>query len=371
MAGENIWGLVGWYILPTFVANLLQRFWYAARYSPQEISKRPAPGSPEYKRLHRLCLILVAIGYLCFNTMQVAKATTGDNFYTRLDLNFDRFTQKQLRTNFRKLSLKYHPDKVGEAGSELFVHVREAHDILVDPIKRQAYDRFGFVSVRDCKTCTTNKDYFQNGLIGSYHVYLGFLIGLTVMSVIGQGIAGRYWLFLLLALFFALELAMLERSTSIAGESMAEASDSLLGSVATLEWVLEAMTWLIPNRVTFERIQILRNMYLSIGVATYKMGHLIAPPSETPSRGPQAIKDMFRKLEEKTVSTAEAFNEDLYELFDIYRDHNDCMVQMRRRMAHMYEESKLHENPTFKGQRMAIQKRVLLNLKEEMDSKED
>jgi len=40
-------------------------------------------------------------------------------------------------------------------------------------------------------------------------------------------------------------------------------------------------------------------------------------------------------------------------------------------MAHMYEESKLYENPIFKEQRVTIQKRVLDNLKDEKDFKED
>lgn len=196
----------------------------------------------------------------------------------------------------RSFSFTLHP-------LEPFVHVREAHDILVNPIMRRAYDRFGPAIVQACKNCKTNKDYFQHGLKSSYLVYAGLLAALMTAGYFGQGIVGRYWLFLLLASLFALELAMLEGSTSLAAETMEETTDSLTNSKTIAALVFEALTWLIPNRVTFERINILRNVYMSIGMATYKMGHLISPSSLPQPKGAGAIKKMVRQLEEKTILT--------------------------------------------------------------------
>ncbi|KAF9907915.1 hypothetical protein EC991_010428 [Linnemannia zychae] len=84
------------------------------------------------------------------------------NHYDTLGLKFSSFSQKQLKTNFRKASLQYHPDKVGEAGAEIFVRIRAAHEVLVDPTLRLAYDRFG-PSILSCTRCKTNKDYFNEG----------------------------------------------------------------------------------------------------------------------------------------------------------------------------------------------------------------
>ncbi len=50
-----------------------------------------------------------------------------------------------LKTSFRKLAMKWHPDRnPGDGGSEhRFKEINEAYDILKDPQRRAAYDRFG------------------------------------------------------------------------------------------------------------------------------------------------------------------------------------------------------------------------------------
>ena len=56
-----------------------------------------------------------------------------------------------LKTSYRKLAMKYHPDKnAGCRESEAkFKAVSEAYDILKDPQKRAAYDRFGHAAFQN------------------------------------------------------------------------------------------------------------------------------------------------------------------------------------------------------------------------------
>src|SRR6218665_1412304 len=53
--------------------------------------------------------------------------------------------EKELKSTFRKLAMKWHPDKnPGDAGAEKkFKEINEAYEFLKDPQKRAAYDRFG------------------------------------------------------------------------------------------------------------------------------------------------------------------------------------------------------------------------------------
>ena len=65
------------------------------------------------------------------------------DFYEVLGLERDA-TDETIRKAFRKLAFKYHPDHNHDDGAEQrFKEINEAYEVLSDPEKREAYDRFG------------------------------------------------------------------------------------------------------------------------------------------------------------------------------------------------------------------------------------
>lgn len=54
-------------------------------------------------------------------------------------------TQDQIKSAYRKLAVKYHPDKTkgDKAAEEKFKEIGEAYEVLKDPEKRKKYDQFG------------------------------------------------------------------------------------------------------------------------------------------------------------------------------------------------------------------------------------
>ena len=66
------------------------------------------------------------------------------DYYELLGVNRDA-TAEELKKAYRKLAVKYHPDKnPGDAAAEAkFKEISEAYDILKDTDKRAAYDRYG------------------------------------------------------------------------------------------------------------------------------------------------------------------------------------------------------------------------------------
>src|SRR5215468_2689325 len=70
--------------------------------------------------------------------------TTKRCYYETLEVERNADDSK-LKTAFRKLAMKWHPDRnPGDAESELrFKEINEAYEVLKDGDKRAAYDRFG------------------------------------------------------------------------------------------------------------------------------------------------------------------------------------------------------------------------------------
>uniref|UniRef100_A0A7S1LRD8 J domain-containing protein n=1 Tax=Neobodo designis TaxID=312471 RepID=A0A7S1LRD8_NEODS len=54
----------------------------------------------------------------------------------------------EIRRSYKKLALKYHPDKAGEEYAERFQEIQEAGDVLRDPQRRRLYDIFGRAGMR-------------------------------------------------------------------------------------------------------------------------------------------------------------------------------------------------------------------------------
>jgi molecular chaperone DnaJ len=73
--------------------------------------------------------------------------TTKQDYYEVLGVP-RKASLKDIRTAFRKLARKYHPDlnPGDKAAEEKFKQIQEAYDVLSDSKKRQTYDQYGFYS---------------------------------------------------------------------------------------------------------------------------------------------------------------------------------------------------------------------------------
>ncbi|MBI4216801.1 MAG: molecular chaperone DnaJ [Chloroflexi bacterium] len=68
---------------------------------------------------------------------------TKRDYYEVLGVSRDA-SEAELKKAFRKLAFQYHPDRNKDSGAEArFKEINEAYEVLSDPQKRAAYDRFG------------------------------------------------------------------------------------------------------------------------------------------------------------------------------------------------------------------------------------
>ncbi|XP_034887093.1 uncharacterized protein [Populus alba] len=80
--------------------------------------------------------------------MEGNENTTQKDYYKILEVDYDA-TDEKIRLNYRRLALKWHPDKHkgDNAVTTKFQEINEAYNVLRDPDKRFDYDLTGIYEI--------------------------------------------------------------------------------------------------------------------------------------------------------------------------------------------------------------------------------
>ncbi len=113
------------------------------------------------------------------------------DYYSILGLDKSA-TAEQIKKAYRKLALKYHPDKNpgNKQAEERFKEITEAYAVLSDPEKKQQYDQFGDTGFHQR---FSQEDIFRNVDLGSIFREFGFggRGGEDIFSQLFGGLGGQ------------------------------------------------------------------------------------------------------------------------------------------------------------------------------------
>lgn len=241
--------LAGWTFLPGFLSDLALAALH--RLFP---SRLPVRGTQAYDTLKRAVYAAVVLAYLGYNVYG-ATAAIGANFYDVLDVPLDA-DEKTLRSSFRRLSAKYHPDKA--TGDEnKFRAARKAYDTLADGARRFGYDRFGRAAA-DWGEAKLPIDYLQRGLTAAAPFYVGSAVFIFGLSWLRGDKYGTFWRALL---FLALALVHVA---------------AVVGDLR-----LDALALLLPGsggrKTAFELVELLKQLTVTAMIAIAQVGPVLFP----------------------------------------------------------------------------------------------
>ncbi|KAH9966286.1 hypothetical protein BJV74DRAFT_286356 [Russula compacta] len=243
---KAIFSLLGWSYIPDFITGTLLRW------------VRPYLRTSITPLHYRLTFAFVVLSYLAYNFFE-ASLSTPPNFYELLDIS-PASDGGKIKAAFRAFARRYHPDRVGPEGSELFVAVREGYEALMEPNKRWAYDRFG-AEILSCKECVTQRDFLARGLIQSlgFHIVSG--LALLFFSVIGRSSSVAFWRYTLFFGHFASELSLLFSPSPSSPEYQGYSILSLL----------------FPTRLAFQHIRLLHQLFMFFSIAVSRVAPVLFP----------------------------------------------------------------------------------------------
>ncbi|KAI8978325.1 hypothetical protein BD414DRAFT_516950 [Trametes punicea] len=265
---------LAWYYLPGVATGQLLSLFYKA-YSRILGRPPPAPGTPTYVFHHRMTYLLFSIVYLLCNLYD-ASVTMDPNYYELLGLP-PTADEGMLKTAFRQFARRYHPDRVGAQGEQMFIEVRDAYDSLKSPVKRFAYERFGPEAL-SWSQCTTLREYVHHGLLQASGFYIVSLCSLIFFSFLNPSSPVSYWRYLMLAFTAVYELLfLLNPSPGIASDTT---RSSVLFTDPAVTTHASLFSYLWPNRVAYQHVRFLHKLWL---LGCFTLSNVVPVVFPTPS----------------------------------------------------------------------------------------
>jgi len=71
---------------------------------------------------------------------------SNSNLYEILEID-KTASKEEIRTHYKRLAAKYHPDKKDQGNDKKFMEISDAYEILSDPDKKKIYDKYGIEGV--------------------------------------------------------------------------------------------------------------------------------------------------------------------------------------------------------------------------------
>ncbi|CAA9967030.1 hypothetical protein PTNB73_09863 [Pyrenophora teres f. teres] len=334
---DTIGPFLVWQFLIPFAAGWVQTILYSIFIRAG--NPKPHPGSPRFIKHRRNILIAIYAAYFVFTIYEVDfNLQRSSNAYNDLGvpINVD---ESGLNSRFRKLTVRFHPDKIGpnvdrNMANNYYVHLKHARDIILDPAKRFAYDRFGPDIFAQCQNCLTIKDYTDNALLTAGTTYGALLIFLIGANALGFLSDGSYWRYLGL-----LAVATFEVRTALRPDHPAVLSKYLNPLVAS--------TNLRPAYLPFQIVAIAKKASISLAQFLALLMPLYRADSQNPAKPTDDSDETRHRQLDRLGGLVEEINKDANRLLELesipYRDNERAKSELREALKKYMVQNVVHQ----------------------------
>lgn len=235
-------------------------------------------------------------------------------------------------------TLLHHPDKVSSdsdrsTAEAYYVHLKLCRDILMDPMRRFAYDRLGPETLFWQKS-TTIPDFLSVGLRHIFMYYLGTAGVLTLLGFLGYIKQAAFWRFLALGALGVFEVHCLTNTTF----------PRLLTRLANPVFAI------IPHHpafLPFQLISLLRKLVLTAFIAFSQIGPLLSSPEAAATQTDQTDQVSQQQLQ-RLGALGQALENEANMLMGLemtpFANDEGAMREMRGRMKRFLVDNTVRSN---------------------------
>ncbi|KAH8704357.1 hypothetical protein GQ44DRAFT_831528 [Phaeosphaeriaceae sp. PMI808] len=354
MSGTKIsWDTIGPFLVWQFLIPLGAGWTQTVLYSIfiRAGDPKPQPGSTRFIKHRRYILIAIYFAYFAFTIYEVDfNLQRSSNAYNELGVPID-VDESGINSRFRKLTIRFHPDKVAvgdrEQASQYFVHLKSMRDMILNPAKRFAYDRFGPEIIGQCQTCLTVKDYVDSALLSAATTYGALLIIIIGASALGFVTDGSYWRY-----FGILAVAMFEIRTATRPDHPSVLTQYLNPLMATFN--------LRPAYLPFQLIAIIKKASISAAQFLALLMPLYREDPQNPAKSDDDTEDARHKQLDRLSTFVAESNKDAGRLLELesipYRENEKAKNELRDALKKYMVQNVVHQEKEVRnaiGQSMA------------------
>ncbi|KAI8633698.1 membrane associated DnaJ chaperone-like protein [Xylariaceae sp. FL1651] len=343
---SNTLSLLGWMFLPNLVTGWAQSIYYGLTIRAGD--PRPPPNSPRWqlhrRRIHTLVITLYLLYTIYEADWELRRAGT---FYGDLGVSFEA-SERDIKSRFRRLAALHHPDKISHASSsgngfesstasggagDFFIHLKTASDVLTDPARRFAYERFG-PDITGWRNCVTLRDYVWRGLQTQVIPHYGIAAaGLYILGLLGYLEFGRYWRWVTLVVLCAFEAHAVTRPRFPAFVE------------AVVNPLLVRFT-AHPPYLPFQVVALARRVAIAIYIAFGQLGPIIqAGRNQEAAAGEKALLQNLERLEH----TAKSVDVDVSRLMELemapFAGDPEVVRDMRSKLREWLVQNTIRADP--------------------------
>lgn len=255
----------------------------------------------ERKKNQKLNLILsiivvgIAVAVKLFYDTQDLKP----NYYALLNVN-RRSTAMEIRQAYKKVSLKYHPDKnTASDAEEKFQSVKAAYDVLMDEQKRDIYNRFGVDAIK----FDPRSDELKL-IVGLGVVYLFWSVVSYIATLPKSAHACRTWIAIVLVAMLIGEVFLCLTETSLPAwmpsklteHEFALCMHAVFPGIIVLLRSISEYLYVDIDRCTLLVLSDISKHHKAMGGLLHQLQVLLTPDERSHATAP--MEDIQRKIEE-------------------------------------------------------------------------